>query len=114
MRDTLRASSFCIVMPAYLSSRLSSLDGDDGDERASPFLRCHPGHVPGSPSRIAQSFLFLHPLRVFRGFEDFVGVLDAVGGGRLRVFKGVINTEFLVFAQGECVVGEDFDALDVA
>ena len=24
-------------MPAYLSSRLSSLDGDDGDERASPF-----------------------------------------------------------------------------
>jgi len=26
------------VMPAYLSSRLSSLDGDDGDERAPPFL----------------------------------------------------------------------------
>jgi len=30
-------SSALNVMPAYLSSRLSSLDGDDGDERASPF-----------------------------------------------------------------------------
>ena len=25
-------------MPAYLSSRLSSLDGDDGDEPASPLI----------------------------------------------------------------------------
>jgi len=116
MRDTLRASSFCIVMPAYLSSRLSSLDGDDGDERASPFLRCHPGLVPGSPSRITipSYCLLLFPAGIFGGFENLVGVLDAVGGGRLRVFKSVINTEFLVLAESECVVGEDFDALDVA
>jgi hypothetical protein len=29
---------FSSVIPAYLSSRLSSLDGDDGDERESPFF----------------------------------------------------------------------------
>lgn len=29
---------FSSVIPAYLSSCLSSLDGDDGDERESPFF----------------------------------------------------------------------------
>ena len=70
--------------------------------------------MPGSPSRIAQSFLFLHPPRIFGGFENFVGVLDAVGGGRLRVLERVVDFKFLILAEGECVVGEDFDALDVA
>ena len=39
-------ATFCFVIPAYLSSRLSSRlssldgdDGDDGDERESPFKR---------------------------------------------------------------------------
>ena len=49
--------------------------------------------------------LFLHPAGVFRGFENLVGVFDAVGGGRLRVLEGVVDCEFLVFAKRECVVG---------
>lgn len=73
-----------------------------------------PAFEPESPSRIAQTFLLFHPARVFRGFENLVGVLDAVGGGCLRVFKGVVDAEFLVLAKGKCVVGEDFDAFDVA
>ena len=40
------------VMPAYLSSRLSSLDGDDGDERADDGLSFPP------PS----GNLLMHPL----------------------------------------------------
>ena len=49
--------------------------------------------------------LFLHPAGVFRGFENLVGVLDAVGGWCLRVLEGVVDCEFLVFAKRECVVG---------
>ena len=76
--------------------------------------------MPGSPSRITiPSYVlsptaYLHPTGVFYGFEDFVGVLDAVGGGGLRVLERVVDFKFLVLAEGECVVGEDFDALDVA
>ena len=58
--------------------------------------------------------LFLHPAGVFRGFENLVGVLDAVGGWCLRVLEGVVDCEFLVFAKRECVVGQYFDSLDVA
>ena len=109
-------------------------------ERASPVLRCHPGQVlfdhlelqllrghdprmgTGSPSRITQSFRFpavyflqpFHPACVFRGFENLVGVFDAVGAGCLRVFECVVDFEFLVLAEGKCVVGKDFDAFDVA
>ena len=57
--------------------------------------------------------LFLHPAGVFCGFENLVGVLDAVSGGRLRVLEGVIDAEFLVLAEGECVVGENFNSFDV-
>ena len=70
--------------------------------------------MPGSPSRIAQSFLFLHPARVFFGFENLVGICNAVGGGCLRVLECVIDAEFLIFTQCECVVGQYFDAFDVA
>ena len=31
----------------------------------------------------------------------------------MRVLEGVIDAEFLVLAEGECVVGQYFDALDV-
>ena len=58
--------------------------------------------------------LLFHPAGVFCGFENFVRVLDAVGGGRLRVLERVVDFKFLILAEGECVVGEDFDALDVA
>jgi len=62
--------------------------------------------------RIHASLLF--PPVVFRGFENLVGIGDAFCSGRERVLQRIINAEFLVLAECECVVGEDFDALDVA
>ena len=62
-------------------------------------LHCHP---------------LLFPAGVLCGFKNLVGIGDALGGGRLRVFERVVDFEFLVLAQCEGVIGEDFDALDVA
>ena len=38
---------------------------------------------------------------------------DALGAGGLRVFQGVVNTEFLVLGKRKRMVGEHFDLLDI-
>ena len=39
---------------------------------------------------------------------------DTFGAGGLRVFQGVVDTEFLVLGKRKRMVGEHFDLLDVA
>ena len=58
--------------------------------------------------------LLLFPAVVLCSFKNLVGIGDSFGGGRLRVLERVVDFELLVLAEGECVVGEDFDSLDVA
>ena len=73
-----------------------------------------PGGACPERGRRDREFPLLFPAVVLCGFENLVGIGDAFGGGRLRVFERVVDFEFLVLAQCEGVIGENFDALDVA
>ena len=78
--------AFFIVIPHLLRDVLAFRHPDphrgEGSSDTS-LLHCHP---------------LLFPAGILCGFENLVGIGDALGCGRLRVFERVVDFEFLVLA----------------
>ena len=54
------------------------------------------------------------PAVVFCALKDFTGVLNALCGRRIRIFKNIINSQILVFHCAKSVVRKNLYALNVA